>query len=148
MVLGLAFVAVSVQAPTVGESGNMIMNSPDMHFLLPVSTTVTLGDFNGTATLLVQAVDSRLNVTTSVLDIQVHGLEAVIFSVPARGFYTVELNSSSGGDQSVTFSLYQNGVPLDSLGAGVALIIVGGLVLAYPWWKKRVIKGLRGSKAQ
>jgi hypothetical protein len=145
MVLGLVFATVSLLTPNVVADVTTDTNSPVLLYLSPVSTSISLGSFNGTSQLYVEAVDSRMANASSVFSIPVHGLEEVSFSIPTRGFYQVGLNSSSAV-QSVEFSVVQGGAPPDLLALGFALLLLGGAAFSYPYWLPRVLALVRNNR--
>lgn len=144
MVLGLVFVTVSLLTPNVVVDVTTDTNSPTLLYLSPVSTSISLGNFNGTAQLYVEAVDSRMANASSVFSITVHGLEEVSFSIPTRGFYQMGLNSSAV--QGVEFSVVQGGAPPDLLALGFALLILGAAAFSYPYWLPRVLTLVKNNR--
>lgn len=127
---GIALVASSLLTPYTGTFGYFSMNQPTLYFLLPVSTTMTMTSFNGSAQLVISPVGPGLSSLSPIVNITVVPKETVTFNVPVRGFYQIALDRPPGATQSAAISLIQTGVPVDLFIAGVALIALGGFVEA------------------
>ncbi len=93
-----------------------------------MSTTVTLSSFNGSALFTVSPVGPNLSPLTPIVNVTVTAKETVAFSVPARGFYQMELSGQPAATPDYAISVIQSGVPLDTLLAGVVLVAIGSLV--------------------
>jgi len=131
VVIGLALMTSSLLIPFRNEEGYLPVNTPQLDFFLPASTSLTLASFNGSAKLVISPVDSSLNPGVPIVNITVHPKESVSFDVPARGFYQIVLVGPPGSTQNISYLLFQSGIPLDILSAGIFLVIVGGSAEAY-----------------
>ncbi len=108
---GIALVASSLLTPYTGTFGYFSMNQPTLYFLLPVSTTMTMTSFNGSAQLVISPVGPGLSSLSPIVNITVVPKETVTFNVPVRGFYQIALDRPPGATQSAAISLIQTGVP-------------------------------------
>lgn len=129
--IGLALVASALLTPPAEVAGNSIINSPESFFLIPVQTAVTVGSFNGSATLTISPMDSNNNTQSPIVNLTVYPKETVEFSTPARGFYQLELVNNAESNLSVPLSVDQSGIPLDLLASGLILLIIGSLLFAF-----------------
>ncbi len=131
--VGLALLASSLLLPPASLYGNADVGLGNMYFFLPVEVTITLGSFNGTATLLVSPYYENANLAPPIVNITVYPKESVEFSVPARGYYLVEVANSTAGVQSLQVNVNESGTPLDLVLAGSALVAAGAVLSLFSW---------------
>ncbi|MDG7008632.1 MAG: hypothetical protein JRN06_10405 [Nitrososphaerota archaeon] len=122
--LGLLIGAQLTPGESFGSNRTPGDTQPDIYFLIPTTASISVSTLNGTATLVVARLAGDLSNTT-IVNVPVVQKDIITFSVPARGYYTVDFLGVDGYPVAVIYTMSEGGQPFDAIFAGSATLAVG-----------------------